>query len=75
MIGDDDLGYKGIVDVSQDLETIFNREDFGISQACVCTQNIPVTIALPNLMGDGQAYWFHGVQLTFVHQWIDRRLL
>lgn len=72
--GNADLGYKGIVNLSQDLETIFNRETFGLSQACLCTQNIPTTLALPNLLGDGQGYWFHGCQLTFKHLWIDRRL-
>jgi hypothetical protein len=74
VMGSEDLRYKGSVNLSQDFETIFNREDFGLSQACICTQNIPVTLALPNLLGGGQGYWFYGVQLTFNHLWVDRRL-
>jgi hypothetical protein len=74
VMGNTPLDYKGTVNLSQDFETIFNRETFGISQACICTQNIPTTLALPYLLGDQQAYWFYGVALTFKHLWIDRRV-
>ena len=75
VVGNTTTGYTGTVDVGEDLETLYNRETFDLSQAAIMTQVVPVTLALPQLLADQPgAYWFHGVQCTIEHDWIDRRL-
>jgi hypothetical protein len=68
--------YKGTIDLATALETIFNRETFGLSQACLL-QGISYTkISLPQFEGAIDTGSFvHSCELTFEHLWMDNRLL
>jgi hypothetical protein len=74
VVGNTVSGFVGTLDLTEDLETLYNRNTLSLSQGCVLTQVQPVTLALPYLLSDQQSYWFHGVQLTLEHDWIDRRI-
>jgi hypothetical protein len=74
-MGKSSLNYKGAIDIATDLETIFNRQTFSLSQACLL-QNISYSkMSLPQFMGDGDPGNFvHSCELTFDHLWMDLRL-
>jgi hypothetical protein len=66
VIGGSPLNYKSILDVMIDIEAIFNRETFGLSQACVMTS----ASFSKEVMGLG----INSCVMSFDHSWIDRRL-
>lgn len=68
--------YKGAIDLATDLETIFNRETFSLSQACLL-QNISYSkLSLPQFEGTTDTGSFvHSCELTFEHLWMDNRLI
>jgi hypothetical protein len=56
----------------QTLETRYNRNTLSLSQSCVLTNITYGPPPIPGFTVDGQG-WVHAVNLTFEHDWIDRR--
>ena len=60
------------INKGDDLESLYNRNKLGLSQACTLVARTEGALFIPGFQTDGQT-WAHGSQLTFEHDWIDRR--
>jgi hypothetical protein len=63
---------SAVLDLAAALETVFNRQTFGLSQACVLT-GVSFSSGLQTGTSEGTAILM--CELTFAHTWIDRRLV
>ncbi len=71
LVGNSIFNTHGAVDLANDIETLFDRESFGLSQTCTLTSITYNQISLSQVPQDG---WIHTVDLVFDHLWMDRRL-